>query len=163
MRSVLPSPSTSPVSRARARNGVGYSTASAVRSEAVNSPVSTGRKHEFMIEPPTTASDGVPGMRIAPTPASPSLPPVPQLMLRLKKSEWRNPIVWPISWVMTCSIVSTLNELSPSPMLMVANGSPPDGKPDEPPTTPGAITALIVKLHPALGVRAIANGSPSSS
>ena len=59
-----------------------------MRSLAVNSPVSLWRKHEFMIEPPTVAPLGVPGIRIAPMPASPSLlgwPP--QLLLRLKKSE----------------------------------------------------------------------------
>jgi len=37
-----------------------------------------------MIEPPTVAPVGVPGVWMAPTPALPSLPPVPQLMLRLK-------------------------------------------------------------------------------
>jgi hypothetical protein len=49
-----------------------------------------------MIEPPTVAPVGVPGMWLAPTPASPSSIPVPQLIARLKKSECRNPIVWPI-------------------------------------------------------------------
>jgi len=59
-----------------------------------------------MIEPPTVAPLGVPGTRIAPIPVgglSSLVAAPPQLMLRLKKSEWRNPIVWPISWVMTCS------------------------------------------------------------
>ena len=135
-----------------------------MRSVAVNSPVSTVRKHEFMIEPPTTAPLGVPGMRIAPTPPSPSLKGVPpQLMLRSKKSEWRKPMVWPISWVMTCSIVSTGKPARPSPMLIVPNGRPPDGNPDEPPTTPGARTAVMVELQPAVGVRAIAKPSGCSS
>jgi len=49
----------------------------------VSSPVSDARKQEFMIEAPTLAVVGVPAIWIAPTPASPSLPPAPQLMLRL--------------------------------------------------------------------------------
>src|SRR6185503_3957187 len=44
-----------------------YSAISALTSLAVNSPVSESRKHEFMSEPPTTAPDGVPAIRFAPT------------------------------------------------------------------------------------------------
>ena len=56
---------------------------SAVMSLLVSSPVSVWRKQEFMIEPPTVAVLGVPGIRVAPMPASPSSPPLPQLMDRL--------------------------------------------------------------------------------
>jgi hypothetical protein len=52
-------------------------------SELVHSPVSVDRKQEFMIDPPTLASVGVPGMWMAPTLEAPSLPPLPQLMARL--------------------------------------------------------------------------------
>src|SRR5262245_15167892 len=103
-----------------------------------------------MIEPPTVAPLGVPGIRIAPTPAWPSLVAAPpQLMLRLKKSECRKPIVWPSSWVMTCSIVLTLKLARLPPMLIVLNGRPPDGKPELPPVPP-ATRAVIVALQPAV-------------
>src|SRR5215470_7903664 len=105
-----------------------------------------------MIDPPTVAPLGVPGMRMAPTPAEPSLVAAPpQLMLRLKKSEWRKPTQWPSSWVMTCVTVEVGNveDCRPEPMLIVLNGRPPDGKPDEPPV-PLLTTARIVALHPVV-------------
>src|SRR5262249_32789630 len=114
-----------------------YSACRAVMSVLVNTPASTVRKHEFMTEPPTTAPLGVPGMRIAPTPASPSLVAAPpQLMLRRKKSEWRKPTQWPSSWVMTCATVLVWKLLSPRPMLIELNGRPFVGKPELPPTGP---------------------------
>src|SRR3954468_6663086 len=115
-------------------------------SVLVNRPVSFWRKHEFMTEPPTVAPLGVPGIRIAPTPPSPSLVAAPpQLMLRLKKSEWRNPIVGPGPGVITWVTVGVGNgELCrPVPMLIALNGRPPDGKPDTPPV-PEVSRAVIV-------------------
>src|SRR5215813_13443416 len=105
-----------------------------------------------MIEPPTVAPLGVPGIRIAPTPPSPSLVAAPpQLMLRLKKSEWRKPTQWPSSWVMTCVTVEVgyVEDCRPEPMLIVLNGRPPDGKPDEPPV-PLETRAVIVALQPVV-------------
>ncbi len=53
-------------------------------SLGVQMPVLPGLKHEFMTEPLSTASVGVPGMWTAPTPPSPSLLAAPpQLMARL--------------------------------------------------------------------------------
>src|SRR5215813_2215743 len=105
-----------------------------------------------MIEPPTVAPLGVPGMRIAPTPAWPSLVAAPpQLMLRLKKSEWRIPTVWPSSWVITWVTVLVGNVLlcRPEPMLIVLNGRPPDGKPELPPV-PLETRAVIVAPQPVV-------------
>src|ERR1043165_453582 len=105
-----------------------------------------------MIEPPTVAPLGVPGIRIAPTPPSPSLVAAPpQLMLRLKKSEWRKPMVWASSCVMTWVTVEVGNvdDCRPVPMLIALNGRPPEGKPDTPPV-PGGGGAVIVALRPVV-------------
>jgi hypothetical protein len=52
----------------------------AMMSELVNSPVALDGKQAFMSDWLTVEVLGVPGMRMAPTPAAPSLPPEPQLM-----------------------------------------------------------------------------------
>jgi len=55
-------------------------------------------KHDSITEFISTLTvSGVPGMCIAPTPASPSSPPVPHDIDLLKKSVCLNPIVCPIS------------------------------------------------------------------
>src|SRR5204863_7367820 len=117
-----------------------------------------------MTEPPTVAPLGVPGIRIAPTPPLPSLVAAPpQLMLRLKKSEWRMPTQWPSSWVMTWVTVLVPNVAlwRPEPMLIVLNGRPTDGKPELQPVTPDT-RAVIVAPHPVVLplVRRIWNVSP---
>jgi len=48
----------------------------------VNVPDSVARKHEFMTEPPTVAVLGVPEIRIAPTPALPSLLELPPQLIQ---------------------------------------------------------------------------------
>src|SRR4051794_10257909 len=128
-----------------------YTVVQAVMSVLVKWPVSVWRKHEFMTEPPTVAPLGVPAIRIAPTLDAPSLLAAPpQLMARLKKSEWRMPRVWPSSWVITCATVFTLKPLCrPLPMLIALNGRPPDGKPETPPV-PVVIRAVIVALQPVV-------------
>src|SRR3954453_12807498 len=105
-----------------------------------------------MIEPPTVAPLGVPAIRVAPTPPSPSLVAAPpQLMLRLKKSEWREPTGWPSSWEMTWVTVAvgTVAACRPELMLIALNGRPPEGKPDTPPF-PVVMRAVIVAPHPVV-------------
>src|SRR5215510_8593885 len=101
-----------------------------------------------MIDPPTVAPLGDPGIRVAPTPAVPSLVAAPpQLMLRLKKSEWRSPIVWPNSCISSGPARLIGSFMVSWLMLIALNGRPPDGNPEELPV-PVVTCAVITALHP---------------